>query len=379
MMNKKKTVCVGRFLVDVPEQAEMSLSGERIHGFEINTVEEREEAFRDRIFAREFEIAARPTDTIDPGGLVEASDLHVASMIGRVLVYGRDHSYGIEDGRRVNSEWVSVEAHAHLKGLSFMLSKKFASEADARLAEALFMRRRLRDEGEIPAEPGFCVWRAQFADPLPPRYKTGHITLHLGLPGHSDMGLFLNIFPGGGPGNTLLERIAEIDAEAGIDELMRVTKLRSRKRNINGFDGEEEFERVRELNLTTGYSFVWESRGVADDRSRPFLTLSMVTGTNSRPGGKPVESSLHGDAALALWDGISSSIRLREGSATQSALEFTPAAHFSQHCLHSDNTECGPDEVMLDISRIDHRRASSQHSVLLSGTEFIAKLVSTLP
>jgi hypothetical protein len=38
----------------------------------------------------------------------------------------------------------------------------------------------------------------------------------------------------------------------------------------------------------------------------------METGTNPRPGGNPVDSSLHEDAVLALWDNISSSIRLRK-------------------------------------------------------------------
>jgi hypothetical protein len=241
------------------------------------------------------------------------------------------------------------------------------------------MRLRLRDESAIPSEHGFCVWRALFAEPLPTKYKTEHITLHLGLPGHPDMGLFLNIVPGGGDGSTLLERTAEVDAASRIDELIRVKKLRSRKRIINGFDGEKEVELVRELNLTTGYSFMWESRGFVDDRLRPFLALSMETGTSPRPGGKPVDSSLHQDAALALWDGILSSIRLQEASAGPSTQLFTRAAHFSQRCLHSDNAECVPDEVMLDISRTVHRRPTHQHVVLSSGPDSTAKLVSTLP
>jgi hypothetical protein len=45
---------------------------------------------------------------------------------------------------------------------------------------------------------------------------------------------------------------------------------------------------------------------------RPYLLLNMETGTNPRPGGKPVDSSLHEDAVLTLWDSISSSIRLRK-------------------------------------------------------------------
>jgi hypothetical protein len=377
MLEKKKTLCVGRILVDVPEQAATSISGEMIQGFAIDTFEESEEQFRERLKSRESEIAVQPTDAKDPGGLVATSDLHTPGMIGRVLVYGRDHAYGIENGSRVESEWVSIEAHAHLNGMSFTLSKKFASEADASTAEALLAGLHLRDEYEIPSVPGFCIRRAFFAESLF-RRKNEHITLHLGLPGHPDFGLALSSMPGGDEGNTLLERTAKTDSESSIDEMIRVTKLRSRKRTVNGFDGEEEVERVRELNFTTGYSFMWEFRGVANDPLQPFLSLNMETGTNPRPGGKPVESSLHEDASVALWDAISSSIRLRKVGVSSTSSEIKPTAHFNAPCLHFSNAKCVPDEILFDSPRFDFRTASRQ-PILSSVPGSIATLVSTLP
>lgn len=313
MTETMKTVCVGRYLVDVPSQAEVSLSGEMIAGFAIETVEEDEDAFRKRMVAREADIVARGTNTDPelPGGLVEARDLRTAGMIGRTFVYGRVRTYGFEEGRRVNVEWVSVESHAHLDNLSFTLSMKYASEAKARLAEELLARLRPRGVDEIPPAPGFCIWRGVFTEPLP-EHRTEHIELHLGLPGHPDMGLAFSSMPGDSKSQSLLARVADTDAESSADEMLRVTKLRAGQRAINGIDGEEVLERVRELNFTTGYSFMWEARGVKDDPLRAYLLLNMETGTNPRPGGKPVDSSLHEDAVLALWDSISSSIRLRK-------------------------------------------------------------------
>src|SRR5579875_3672716 len=49
MTEKMKTVCVGRYLIDVPARAEVSMSHERIDGFAIETVEESEGAFRERL------------------------------------------------------------------------------------------------------------------------------------------------------------------------------------------------------------------------------------------------------------------------------------------------------------------------------------------
>lgn len=313
MTEKMKTVCVGRYLVDVPSEAATSLSGEMISGFTIDTVEESEPTFRQRVATRETGLAAQGPDAnpAQTGGLIEARDLRIDGMIGRTLIYGRDRTYGFANGRRVDVEWVSVEVHAHLGGVSFTLAKRVANDGDARLAEALLTRLQLRGHEEIPPFPGFCIWRGVFAEPLP-EHTNEHAVFHLGLPGHPDMGLALSSVAGGRSDDGLLERAALVDAEASADEMLRVTKLRSGKRSINGIEGEEVLERVRELNFTTGYGFMWEARGGVDDLLQPHLLLNMETGTNPLPGGRPVDSSLHEDAVLSLWDSISSSIRLRK-------------------------------------------------------------------
>jgi hypothetical protein len=311
MSEKMRTICVGRYLVDVPDHAQVSLSGEMIAGFTIDTVDENEAAFRERIAARESGIAARGNAATagNAGGLIEAHDLRIPGMIGRTLVYGRDRTYGFAGGRRTDVEWVSVEVHAHLPGGSFTLSDEFASDSKAKVAEALLTHLRRRGNDEIPTFPGFCVGRGVFAEPLP-EHTNEHIVFHLGLPGHPDMGLALSSVAGGRIDDGLLARVARGDADASADEMLRVTKLRSGKRNINGIEGEEVLERVRELNATTGYGFMWEAGGGVDAVLRPHLLLEMETGANPRPGGEPVESSLDQDAVLALWDRISSSIRL---------------------------------------------------------------------
>lgn len=315
MMETTKTVCVGRLLIDVPARSVAGVRGVMISGFDIDTVEENAAAFWERIAAREADIMTHgmAEGPHHPGGMIEARDLHMPGMVGRTLVFGKTYSHAFESGRRVEDEWVSVESHAHLKGVSFSLSMKFADESDARTAEALLGRLRPLGEDEIPAIPGFCIGRAVFAEPLPP-HKTEHIVFHLGLPEHPDIGFRLFGSPGGGAGPHLIERVARTDAEAGVNEWLRVTKLRSGKRNIHGFEGEESVERVRESNFTTGYSFIWEARGARDDPLQPLLSLEMVTGNAPRSGGRPVETSLREGAVVDLWDHISSRIRLRPSS-----------------------------------------------------------------
>lgn len=312
MTENMKTICVGRFLVDVPVQAEVTLSHEMIAGFDIETIEESEADFRARIAAREADLISSipPRTGSGRGGLIEARDLSLPGMQGRTFVFGRSRGYLMEGDRRVDMESVSVESHAHVGGISMSLSAKHTEESSAREAEALLARLKIRGEDELPANSGFCVWRAVFAEPLPP-HTTEHIAMHVALPDHPDLAIAFSSIPGGGQEQGLLARIADVDAKASADELLRVAKLRSGKRSINGLEGEEVLERVREMNFTTGYGFMWEMRGADEDPLRPYLLLQMETGTNPNAGGKPVDSSLHEDAVLVLWESISSSIRLR--------------------------------------------------------------------
>ncbi|MGO4476931.1 T6SS immunity protein Tli4 family protein [Massilia sp. 2TAF26] len=312
MTEKMKTVCVGRYVVDVPAQAEVSVSGSILDGFELVTVEESETAFRRRVAAREAAIEASQADpaTNTEGGMVEAHDLRNAGMVGRTFLYGRSRGYLMKGDRRVYSESVSVDSHAHIGGVSVSLSADTTQESRVAEAEALLARIRRRGDDEVSSLPGFCVERAVFVDPLPV-HSGEHIVMHLDLPEYPDLELSLASIAGARPGPGLLARIAETDARTTPDMMLRMTKLREGKRKINGVDGEEALLRAREYNLIKTYGFNWEAHGTPDDPALPYLSLELRTGISARPGGKPADTSLHEDALLALWDRIASSIRLR--------------------------------------------------------------------
>jgi hypothetical protein len=318
MTEKMKTVCVGRYLVDVPAQAEVELSRGALDGFDVDSVEESETKFRQRIVAREVEIAAKSAEAgmSGPGGMIETRELHIPGMIGRTLVYGLTRTHGFENGHRVDTEFFSVEAHAHTQGVSFSLSLEFADKADVAEPEALLSRLRLQPMHELPDVPGFCVRHAVFAEPLPP-HTSEHIAMHMTLPGHRDMALRLMSMPGGGSDPGLMARDVHMDASMSSGVLSRINKLRVGRRTVHGVDGEEVLQQAREFNSTTTYSFMWESRGLKNDPRQPYLTLELQTGISERPGGKPVDTSLHEDALLALWDSIASSIRLRNAKSSR--------------------------------------------------------------
>jgi hypothetical protein len=311
MTEKMKTVCVGRYLVDVPAQAEVSFSGAIIDGFSVDTLEESDAEFRERVAAREAEIKALGPATDGSGGMVEAHDLRIPGMTGRTLIYGRNRGHWFENGRRIDDEWAAVQIYVRTEGLSVSLSAKTADQARIASAEALLSNLQVRGKDDIPGAPGFCISRAVFVEPLP-THTSEHMVMHLGLPGHPDLGLTLASIAGGAPETSLLTRVAQAEAGTGAEVLLRMNKLREGKRSINGIEGEEVLVRAREFNFTTTYGFSWDASGANDDLLQPYLSLELQTGMSERAGGKPVDTSLHEDALLALWDSIASSIRLRK-------------------------------------------------------------------
>ncbi len=328
-----KTLCVGRYLIDVPAKSEVSYSGSMLNGFDIVTNMETEAAFRKRVKEREAALAAhRGNANCSPeGGMETARDLRIPGMLGRTIIYGRSRGYLMEGERRVDLESVSVEVHTHMNGLSFSLAAQSTDEASADEAEALLARLRLRRDEDMPTLAGFCVPGAIFADPLP-AHKNEHLVMHLGLADHPDLSFQLTSLAGARTGPGLLTRVAKADATTSAEDLLRMTALRKGKRSINGIDGEELLLRAREFNLATTYGFNWEAPGAVDDPALPLLSMELRTGISERAGGKPVDTSLHEDALLNLWDSIASSIRPKPATANPPPVQRADhPARLAQH------------------------------------------------
>nr|WP_156133497.1 T6SS immunity protein Tli4 family protein [Massilia sp. JS1662] len=119
--------------------------------------------------------------------------------------------------------------------------------------------------------------------------------------------------------------------------------------------------------------------GSADDLLQACLSMTMETGTDPGPGGKPAEPGLRQDAVLALWNGIASSVRLRPTRGAPSASEGAPTARFIQPCLQLDKTVCRSGGVMFDSGRFDDAAALKRQATQSPAPDPIAKPVSMLP
>jgi Tle cognate immunity protein 4 C-terminal domain/Tle cognate immunity protein 4 N-terminal domain len=312
MTEKMKTVCVGRFLIDLPEGAKFSRSQTFIDGFQVSAVAESAEAFSARVAARQAEIEAQPNE-LRRKNLESVAKVDVNGFAGQIFIFGRNSTYTMEFGKRHVWENVVLEGYVHANGLSFDL---ISDGYDPRLVgnlPRLIKQLRLVEPGHVPDAPGFCFGAGMFLDPLTADQGEG-TTIFVSLPGHPDVAMAFSTMAGMKPGPGLLERNTRAASREPFWMRAAFKTLREGRRSINGLPGEELAVKVTELNFSIVYGLDWEMAGKENDVMTPFLHLELETGRNPNAGGKPVQSSLAQKAVLELWDKVSSTIRLRRAA-----------------------------------------------------------------
>jgi hypothetical protein len=321
MTREMKTVCIGRFLVDMPQETRLEVSNPSIDGFKLSAFDETAEDFQARVAAREAEINAKPAGTGEARSLESVREVKTdGGLTGKIFVHSRTVTEGTaangSELERYHFENVAVEAMVHAGGVSVDLG---ASKYDPDLVDKLprlVAQLVPNPQNKIPSEPGLCIDRAYFRDPLHAR-QGERIMMFARLPSHPDVEFTLILLAGTKPAEKgLLERNAESNGRLSTVEKLRVSQLRAAKRTIGGLRGDEVIERFDEDNDSIVYSFWWEVTGTADDVMNPHLSFTMDTGKSSKG---PVPSSLSQEAAMALWAKISSSIRFHQSRPGQAA------------------------------------------------------------
>jgi hypothetical protein len=312
LTDKMKTICVGRFLIDMPQEAQVELTGARIEGFDIAAFQESVTEFQTRLAQREAEIRSKPDLHGGNKNLESTTAIRTdTGLAGKIFVHSRMVTEGTAgngiENEHFRYEGIAVEGLVHGNGVSVDLSTDYYSPEKTGNLNKLITQLVPNPLNQKPPEPGFCMDRAYFRDPL--KAEQGEqITMFANLPNHPDLDFNLMMIAGIKPDKDgLLKRGEESEAELTFLEKMRFSRLRAAPRVIGGLSGEELVRRVIERNDATVYSFRWEVNGIEDDVFTPHLVFSMMTG-KSNAG--PVPTSMSEDAALKLWDRISSSIRL---------------------------------------------------------------------
>lgn len=311
MTKNMKTLCIGRLLIDLPEETRLELHGPRIDGLDISSFEESEADFQIRLAQREAKLRATPDRLGGYRNLESVREVKTdTGIVGKIFIHG----YTVREGTQANGleleryrdEGIELEALVHGKGMSFTLTGNNYNPDNIEDLPSLVAKLVPNPHNQIPTKPGFCINRAWFRDPLTAD-QGEQLMMSAQLPSHPDFEFLTILAAGNKPDKqSLLERRAATRSTVALAEWWRISDLRAAPRTIAGVTGDEVVTRYAEVNDTVGYSFWWEVDGTEDDVYVPHFVFKMTTGEGDN---EPVSTSLSEDAAMALWDKITSSIR----------------------------------------------------------------------
>ena len=302
---KMKSMCVGRFLIDIPADAEVSYRGAMIAGWSIATYDnETDEQFASRVEKKEAQLASEKNER-------ERPSLEITHQVDKNGVHGKIHVFA----RRwiphmpagMSGETVRVEAMIRVQKHSFNLTREYGNNDYLKELAELVTQFRSREENEIPSEAGYCFDGGFITEPITVE-QTERTTMFVGLNGHPDVSIALDMTAGITTTEPLLERHERNSAEN--EYRSRFHTFRAGTRTLNGQAGDELVERVHEFNGNYGHNFMWEAvHNKTDSVFTPDMSFEMSTG-HGQPG-TTVDSSLTDAEALALWDKMLSSLRVR--------------------------------------------------------------------
>lgn len=308
---KVKTVCVGRFLIEMPETSTVQLVRPTIDGFDLASFKETQAEFQARVATRESEIRTTPDQLGGNTNLELAREVKTdRGLIGKLFVHSRTVTEGTAANglelERYRYEAVSLEAFVHGDGITIYLGSEGRDPARIEDLPALIAKLVANPDNRIPTESGFCIDHAYVRDPLSAD-QLEQITMFSELPGHPDVDFTLYLEAGLKSDEGILQRTAGSEAERPLVQRMRIRRLRAAPRQIGQFTGEELVRSILEYDGTRVQTFWWEVNGTEDDVLHPRVVFRMDTGKNTNGAVNP---SLTQGAAMILWDRVASSLRL---------------------------------------------------------------------
>lgn len=167
-----------------------------------------------------------------------------------------------------------------------------------------------RGGGDVPREPGFCIEQGLVTLS---KLNKEEVAAGIKFPGRPGLTIGFTSYVTGAPDKPLLRRASSTPpgyegASAGMKSLRRGD------RNIGPVKGQELLVRG-DAGGKRSYEFLWESQGEKASVEHPFLSLRMTTTDETGKSGEILDAPFESDAeALALWDSILGSLRLRPGA-----------------------------------------------------------------
>lgn len=308
-MNDVKTYCYGRYLVDVPSDAQVSGQAYEYMFGQVRTDSSSisKSKYQQQVTQREADLrAGKEKNQYSLVGVQRPTGDSEIFEISRKLLMGP--SVGVEVYK-----WDKDHAFSmHEKGFDPEKYQSVLADIGSRLLPNLHAR----DLDEIPTRSGFCI-------------KDGFIADDGSRAQHEDAGISFKFarWPGvlisvhtmtvtklGEP--KLLDRIDGTpvpDALKGAAGLIKT--LRKGNRTVDGREGEEILETYPTDQGFRTHQFRWEAQGTqVSEPLKPTLIVEFESGMFKDDHGNPLRPNITDEQATEIFDAVVNSIRLRPTS-----------------------------------------------------------------
>lgn len=340
---KTKTVCFGRFVIDVPATATV-VFGRMTVNYEIDRYPG-EAGMADKHIAER--LAKIDKDEFINRRMNKPDSLYRkvldGSVAGQKTVVGADGgSYDIYSYAPVGGDLFLFETSSN------SLETKIIKQEIAAL-ESVARRLRSRADDEVPSEPGICL-DGGFIN-MNPEFE--NISMGVRLAEFPDVHLSISTLKNGQYVREyaqLENRLKDAENEArqeGHAGLYNSIKFfRRAPRKIGDWDGQEALARMpAEKDKSLSHQFLFYTVGAKNDIMRPVADIQLDTGVDgNETGAKP--PSLSDEEAVALWDKLTGSIRPRPTGPTAKTSDSGPPplgthASAGQACPQGGWWDCG--------------------------------------
>ncbi len=309
------TYCLGRFLVDLPNDAEIVAQSAEYRWDKIKV--ERQP------YAKAFQEMIAEKERI----LRETKHKTEPSLLKHISRSDDDNSVVLVFWEKPFSRHVlETETHRWLNGFRYLMKDEASSD---KLPQAIEMANRTlselryRDPKEIPIEPGFCIERGLFSgEPAMPHYEYAYV--HFWLREHPDVVVTVSTETTMKEGEEgLLDRIDRKSKESALIELFKNVKtLRRGNHPVGDIAGEEDLSAAPTGETFSTHMFHWESAGKLKQLYAPGITVDFQSGKINIGGySKP---SVTDKQAIELFDSIVNSLRVRPASSPSTSPEPSP-------------------------------------------------------
>lgn len=292
-----KTLAIGRHLIDVPGDAVL-IPQWRFDGDPLQSLPAKTEADINRlIIKREAELRATKHET---KGTMFIDRLD--NQRGGLMLISWNKPYSVILNRYEAYFRVHDKAMLHVGEFDpdrrYVLLKLFDS----------MQHWRALSPGQIPTEPGFVAGDMLLVNTV---LNPESWSLAIRLAGRPDVALSVHAYVVSKVGETLRERAGGI-LMGMLGMAAGLTRLRNRERPVGPIWAEEILVAGTQ-NGKRGYGFKWEAPGKANSLVEPQINVQLEVGESAYETN--AESFRTDDEALAVWDTLVESIRLRPGAA----------------------------------------------------------------